>query len=90
MPKTATTTRKRVNVSLSEETLRLLDRVASKGDRSQLIDQAVRAFVSDRSKAAIRERLKQGAKARAQRDLGIAEEWFHLENEAGEGRRRGK
>src|SRR5262249_30403362 len=33
---------RRINITLSEDTLALLDRVASKGDRSRLIDEAVR------------------------------------------------
>ena len=33
-----TAVNQRINVSLPEETLRLLDRVAGKGDRSRLID----------------------------------------------------
>ena len=87
MTKTTTTTRKRVNIMLPQGTLRLLDRVAPKGDRSQVIDEAVRAFISDKSRASLRERLKEGAKARASRDLGISEEWVSIENEAWPGRK---
>ena len=73
---------------LHQDTLRLLDRVALKGDRSQVIDEAVRAFISDKSRATLRERLKEGAVARASRDLGISGEWFELENEVWPGRKR--
>ena len=90
MSKTATITRKRVNVSLATDTLRLLDRVAPKGDRSQLIDQAVRSYISAKSRAALRELLKEGAQARAQRDLGLTEDWFRVESETWQGRKRGK
>lgn len=81
MSKTATTTRKRVNITLAADTLRLMDRVVPKGDRSNMIDQAVREYLSTRGKAALRRQLKAGAEVRAERDLGIASEWFELENE---------
>ena len=37
-----TAVHRRINITLSEDTLALLDRVVSKGDRSRLIDEAVR------------------------------------------------
>lgn len=90
MSKTATRARKRVNITLASDTLALLDRVAAKGDRSQLIDQAVRSYIATRSRSALRELLKEGALARAQRDLGLAEEWFRVENGTWPGRKRAK
>lgn len=87
MSKTATITRKRVNITLSNDTLRILDRVVSKGDRSQFIDQAVRTFLTTKRKATLRSLLKEGALARADRDLGLAQEWFDLENEVWPGRK---
>ena len=90
MTKTATATRKRVNITLATDTLRLLDRVAPKGDRSRLIDQAVRSYISAKSRTALRELLKEGAEARSQRDLGLAAEWFGVDSETWPGRKRGK
>jgi CopG family transcriptional regulator/antitoxin EndoAI len=72
MGKTATTTRKR----------------APKGDRSHVIDQAVRSYISGKSRTTLRELLKEGAQVRAQRDLGLVEDWFEVESEAWPGRRR--
>jgi CopG family transcriptional regulator/antitoxin EndoAI len=72
---------RRINVSLPEETLKLLERVAPKGDRSRLIDEAVRHYVEGVSRAGLRKRLKEGAVRRAARDLALAEEWFPLEEE---------
>ena len=69
---------RRINVSLPEETLKLLERVAPKGDRSRLIDEAVRHYVEGVSRAGLRKRLKEGAVRRAARDLALAEEWFPL------------
>ena len=38
---------RRINVTLPEETLQLLERVTKKGDRSRLIDEAVRRYVDE-------------------------------------------
>jgi CopG family transcriptional regulator/antitoxin EndoAI len=72
---------KRVNIMLPDATVKVLDRVAPKGDRSRFISQAVLHYVDTQSKANIRERLKQGALANAKLDLEIAEEWFPVEQE---------
>ena len=87
MSRSNTGVRKRVNVSLPEETLRLLDRIAKQGERSALITEAVTAYLREHRRRALRDRLKQGALARAERDRRFAEEWFPLEEDAWE---RGK
>jgi CopG family transcriptional regulator / antitoxin EndoAI len=71
----------RINVILPEETARVLDRVAPKGNRS-LISDAVMHYVSSRGRNNLAEQLKAIALADASRDLAIAEEWFPLEEEA--------
>ena len=73
---------KRINVILPEETVRVLDRVASKGNRSRLISDAVLHYVSTVGKTNLAEQLKAGALANATRDIEIAQEWFPLEEEA--------
>jgi CopG family transcriptional regulator/antitoxin EndoAI len=73
---------KRINITLPEETVRLLDRVARKGSRSRLIDRAVRRYVAEVGRANLRKRLKEGAMREAGLDLQLAEEWFPLEEEA--------
>lgn len=90
MNKTATAARKRVNISLSDETLRLLERAAPKGGRSQLIERAVRAYISARGRATLREQVAEGARARSGRDLALVSEWFSLEEEVEGHRRRGR
>jgi CopG family transcriptional regulator/antitoxin EndoAI len=77
-----TAVNRRINISLPEETLALLDRVADKGDRSRLIDEAVRYYIDDKGRLELRKRLKEGAIRRAPRDLQLTEEWFPLEEEA--------
>jgi CopG family transcriptional regulator / antitoxin EndoAI len=77
-----TAVHQRINVSLPEETLRLLDRVAGKGDRSRFIDEAVRYYIDEQGRRELKKRLKEGAIRRAARDLQLSEEWFPLEEEA--------
>jgi CopG family transcriptional regulator/antitoxin EndoAI len=78
----------RINVILPEETVRVLDRVAPKGNRSRLISEAVMHYVSTRGRSNLAEQLKAGALANATRDLAIAEEWFPLEEEAWQRRQK--
>lgn len=73
---------KRINVILSDETLAVLDRVAPRGNRSRLIDHAVRQYVKNRSRQNLRQRLKEGYLASAKLNLELAQEWFPLEEEA--------
>ncbi|QQS49052.1 MAG: ribbon-helix-helix protein, CopG family [Acidobacteriota bacterium] len=78
----------RVNITLPEETLSLVDQIAEKGNRSRFIDQAIRYYVEAMSKARLKKLLKEGAIARAERDLKLAEEWATLEEEAWQNDRR--
>ena len=71
----------RLNITLPQETIRLIDRSINKGDRSRFIDDAVKFFVKECRRADLRAILKEGAIKRSKRDLGIAEEWFLLEEE---------
>ena len=73
---------KRINVILPIPTVAVLDKVATKGNRSALIDRAIRYYLKTQSQQNLRERLKQEALANAERDLQIAVEWFPLEEEA--------
>lgn len=79
---------RRLNITLPQETVRLIDRVARRGDRSRLIDQAVKRYVEQVGRASVRRRLKEGAIRRAERDLRLAEGWFALEEEGWRRNRR--
>jgi len=74
--------RQRLNITLPEDTVRLMDRIAKKGDRSRLIAEAVTEYVGKVGRARLRKRLQEGALRRAERDLRLAGEWFALEEEA--------
>ncbi|MFC1856191.1 ribbon-helix-helix domain-containing protein [Thermodesulfobacteriota bacterium] len=73
---------KRINVTLPEETVELVNKIARKGDRSHFIDAALKHYIKETAKKNLRKRLKEGAINRAERDLRLAEEWFPIEEEA--------
>lgn len=72
----------RINIALPEKTLQLLDRFASKGDRSSFIDEAIQYYVAQKQKEKLRQQLKESAICRAERDRNLTEDWFALEEEA--------
>ena len=79
---------RRVNITLPEETLELLDRATQGRNRSRLIDRAVRHYLETFGRAKLREKLKEGYLRRAERSRALAAEWFSLEEEAWSARRR--
>lgn len=72
---------RRINISLPEKTVRLLDRVSEKGNRSGLIDRAIWVYVDHVGRANLRRQLKEGYRRRSEADLRIADEWFPIEQE---------
>ena len=77
-----TMTRRRLSLTLPDETLRLIDRVVEGGSRSRLVDAAVRHYVATVGRKRLAARLKAGARRRAARDLQVVGEWFPLDEEA--------
>ncbi len=73
---------RRINITLPDETVRLIDRVTAKGDRSRFIAEAVTHYVGATGRAQLRKRLKEGALRRAERDRRLAQDWFLLDEEA--------
>lgn len=73
---------KRLNITLPEQTVQLLDKVTKYGDRSELINRAVQAYIKQYSKEELRKQLKEAAIAMAEEDLKMAEEWFPIDQEA--------
>lgn len=74
---------KRINISLPESTLGLLDRVTSRGNRSRLIDVALRHYLRSATQNSLRRQLAECYQQEAQHDLEIAAEWFPLEEQVG-------
>ncbi|MGH9949807.1 MAG: hypothetical protein ACRD6X_21785 [Pyrinomonadaceae bacterium] len=75
------TAHRRINITLPESTVAILETVADKGERSTFIDVAIRKHIHEVKAAQMREAIKAGAIANAERDLAMAEEWFPLEEE---------
>ena len=71
----------RINITLPKETIRMIDRIAMKGNRSALIDRAIRAYVRSVGRKNLKKLLSEGARVRAERDLAIVEEWSSLGDE---------
>lgn len=72
---------KRINITLPESTVEMIESVADKGSRSSLIDSAVKLYVKNLKQITLKQQLKEGAIARAERNLAMAREWSHLEDE---------
>lgn len=79
--KEKTVQHKRVNVSLPQDTLQLLDRLVEKGNRSAFLNRAVRFYVNEVGRANLRKELRRGALVRASRDLSLTQEWFPIDEE---------
>ena len=75
------TIHKRLNITLPESTVALLESVADKGERSTFIDMAINSYIKQNKQETLRENLKNGAIARSGRDLSVSEEWFDIEEE---------
>jgi len=72
---------KRINITLPESTIVMLEKVAGKGSRSTFINDAIQKHIVETRKLSLRERVKEGAIANAERDLAIAREWFDIDDE---------
>lgn len=72
----------RINITLPGDTVRLLDRVAPKGDRSRYIDRAVRELAKRARKVQLRRELKEGYLRENETSRQLAEEWILLDEEA--------
>ncbi len=81
------TMHQRLNVTLPEGTVRLIDRLAKKGGRSRLINEAIRHFAEARGRVALRKELREGALARSERDRVLSDDWFVFEEEPWRSRR---
>lgn len=71
-----------ISIHLPDDTLVEIDRLAPQGDRSLFISEAIQFYISETHKKALRDLIKEGAIARADRDLALAQEWFALDEEA--------
>ena len=73
---------KRINIILRETTIRTLNRLAKRGERSRLIDEAVQHYAATRSVEALRDRLKDASVHDRGLDREVTQEWFEADSEA--------
>lgn len=73
---------------LPNDTLDIIDHAVKKGDRSRFIDEAVHFYAERISKANLQKQLREGAKKRARRDLNLVREWFPIDNELWQKRKK--
>ena len=70
--------KRRLNITLPEQTVRMLDRAVPQGQRSRLIDEAVTRYIKEQGRVNLQKQIALGATARSERDREMAEEWFVL------------
>jgi len=73
---------RRINIVLSERTLRTIDRIVKPGKRSHFINQAVEHFVTHRSAEALRSQLERAAIRDRDLDREVASDWIAVDSEA--------
>ena len=66
---------------LPDSTLKVLDGIASKGERSRFISEAVLYFVRAHSVQTLRDKLRVGYQSNAERNLKLAADWFPIDND---------
>ncbi|HLK50138.1 MAG TPA: hypothetical protein VKT49_18465 [Bryobacteraceae bacterium] len=72
---------KRINIILADTTLKTIDRLSRRGQRSRFIERAVQHYVATNSPQALQERLKQAALRDRDLDLEIAGDWSAVDQE---------
>lgn len=70
----------KINITLHQQTINMIEQIANKHNRSSFIDEAVRYYIEHIKKVKLREQLKEGAINRAERDLKISKELNDLED----------
>jgi len=72
---------KGINVALSEETVRTIDRMVKPRERGRFIQRAVQHYVTSASPEVLQEQLKQAALRDRDLDSEIASDWFAVDEE---------
>ena len=76
-------TAKKVELELPESLLNEVDSIAERENisRNELLEHAMRFYIEEREKRALREDLAKGYQEMAELNLKIAEEFFYAEND---------
>jgi CopG family transcriptional regulator / antitoxin EndoAI len=72
---------KRINITLPDSTVRLMERVAGRGDRSRLVDEALKQYLRGATRKSLKKRIKEGSVRRFERDRALAQEWLLIDEE---------
>lgn len=78
-----------LQILLPEETIQLIDQLTKPDNsaddalhkRSALINEAVKFYIAQKQRDSLKQQLQEGAIRWAERDLGLADEWFDIEEE---------
>ena len=73
---------RRINIVLPEVTIRTIDRMAKRGERSRFINHAVQHFVANRSVEALRARLEETTIRDRDLERETAADWSAVDNES--------
>ena len=76
---------RRINVILSEDTVRTIDRMAKPRERSRFIQRSVQHPVATASREALHERLRQAVLRDRDLDLEIGDDWSAVDQEQWQG-----
>jgi metal-responsive CopG/Arc/MetJ family transcriptional regulator len=74
--------RKRLNIVLPETTIKGIDRMARRGQRSEFINQAVKHFISHHSAEALRTQLESAVVRDRDLNREISTDWVGVDEEA--------
>jgi CopG family transcriptional regulator/antitoxin EndoAI len=72
---------RRINIVLPAGTIESIDRMVASGGRSKFIDEAVRYFIENRSREALRKRLEFTAIRDRDLDLEVMADWAAVDEE---------
>jgi CopG family transcriptional regulator/antitoxin EndoAI len=72
----------KINITLPEQTVNLIEQMSDKGNISRFVEDAVKYYIEHAGKTRLYEQLKQGAVKRAERDLKLSQEWNSLDFQA--------
>ena len=72
--------RKRINITIPEDTLELVDRIREE-NRSEFINRALKVYVNRLERSKLKKQLKQAYQERAKEDLATVREWEPVERE---------
>ena len=73
---------KRIGISIPDSTLKELRQLVPERKRSEYIAKALEEKLNEEKRKKLQEKMINGYKANVKEDVNMAEEWFHIEEEA--------